>query len=137
RRNVFQLRAEVRHLLPARQQLNRAQNRQSSADQRQELLVEDQERLQLSLLGLAGRQQPARFHRVDVIAGLREPRPQLFLRGGRVGLLLHLATLVRQLDHVLIHKVLSILDASRGQTSPQLAVRSQATRSTPPFPPTG
>jgi hypothetical protein len=60
----------VRQLLSPRQQLQRSQDRQSRPDQRQKLLVEDQEGLQLDLLFAAAGQQVARLHGVDVVARL-------------------------------------------------------------------
>src|SRR5208283_42367 len=106
--DVLQLGAEVGELLAAGQQLDRAEDGKARADQRQELLVEDEKGLQLDLLGFSGaRQQTARLHRVDVVSSLGETRAQLFFGGCRVRLLLHLATLIRQSDYKLSHRIAS------------------------------
>ena len=101
RRYVLQLSGEIGVLLALRQHLQRAQNRHAGADQRQELLVEDQEGLKLRLARGTG--QPPRFHRVDEVPGLRESRAQLFRSRRRLDLLLHMAALVGQPDHEFCH----------------------------------
>ena len=104
--DVLQLGAEVGQLLAAGQQLDGAEDGKAGADEGEELLVEDEKGLQLDLLGLAGaRQQAARLHRVDVVPRLREARAQLFFGGRGVRLLLHAATLIRQSDYKLSHRI--------------------------------
>src|SRR6266702_4328675 len=104
-RDIFELRTEVRRLLPPRQQFDRSQDRKSGANQRQKLLVEDQESLQFHFLGLAlPCEQATRLHGVDVVTSLGKPCPQLLRRSRGVRLLLHAPTLIRQPDHELSHR---------------------------------
>ena len=95
--------AKVGVLLALGQHLERAQDRQAGADQGEELLVEDEKRLQLDLRRRQPGQPPRALHREDVVAGMREARAQLFGGGRSLHLLLHPATLIGQLDDELCH----------------------------------
>ncbi len=81
----------------------RAQNRQAGADQRQELLVEDEKRLQLDLAPRAAAKARARSDREDVVAGMGKAGAQLLGGGRGLHLLLHAAALIGQLDDELRH----------------------------------
>src|SRR5665213_210250 len=122
RRNVVQLPAQVGVLLPFRQQLQRTQNRQPRPDQRQKLLVEDQESLKIDLLLGRLPQHRLRLDRINQVSGLRKPRAQFFRRRGSMHLLLHAAPVIGEFDGEFGHSrvpsrivrnpanVLSILD---------------------------
>ena len=72
-------------------------------DEREKLLVEDKEWLELDL-ALAERQQPAAgADREHVIAGMRKTAAQFFRRGSRLHLLKHVPVLVGQFDDKLSH----------------------------------
>src|SRR6185437_16472414 len=80
-----------------------AQNGQSRADQRQKLLVENQERLQLYLAPFSPAHAAARLHAEHVVARVHKPRPQLVRARARLHLLLHPAALIGQPDYKLCH----------------------------------
>src|SRR6185312_1606059 len=81
-----------------------AEYRKAGADQRKELLVEDEEGFELDLLILLRGQQTARLHGENVIARLRKARAQLLSGRGRLDLLLHAPTLIGQPDDELGHR---------------------------------
>src|SRR5208283_1565812 len=117
----------------AGQQLDGAEDGKAGADEGEELLVEDEKGLQLDLLGLAcAGQQTARLHRVDVVSSLGETRAQLFFGGCRVRLLLHLATLIRQSDYKLSHRITNSILETQTQIRQHIAAgqREASTRST-------
>jgi hypothetical protein len=82
--------------------LNGAEDGQAGADEGEELLIEDEERLELDFAA-AEANAAARADRKDVIAGMGEAGAQLFGRGRGLDLLLHVATLIGQLDDELCH----------------------------------
>ena len=66
------------------------------ADERDELLVEDEEVLEVDLLAARrGSYGTAWFDGVDEVARLQELRAQFISRGSGVRLLLHVAALIR------------------------------------------
>ncbi len=102
RSDVVELGGEVRVALVLPSISQRAEDGQAGADQGQELLVEDEERLQLGLSATTA-EAAAGLHREDVVAGVREALPQFIRGSGRMQLLLHSASLIRQLDDELCH----------------------------------
>ena len=101
--NVVQLRGELGVFLDLAQHLKRAEDGQPGADEGEELLVEDEERLELDLAPAEAAKAAAGADREDVVAGMDEAVAQ-FLGGGRgLHLLLHAPTLIGQLDDELCH----------------------------------
>src|ERR1041385_6739997 len=94
--------------LTLNQEIERLQNRQSSFDQRQELLVEYQK---LALLDpafirkaqLAGSQNSPRLDPVDEVSLLHEPVANLGFRVSTLDLLQHVALVVGDFYQVLSH----------------------------------
>ena len=101
--NVVQLGGKVGILLPLGQHLQRPQNGQPGADQRKELLVEDEKRLQLDLAPRQPAKARTRAHRKHMVPGMGKARPQLIGGGRRMHLFLHASTLIGQLDDELCH----------------------------------
>ena len=92
--NVIQLGGKVRIFLTFGQHLQRAEDGESGANEGQELLVEDEERLQLDLAPLHPRKARPRFHREHVVTGMGKPRTQLIGCGGGLRLLHHASALI-------------------------------------------
>ena len=96
--------AKCRVLLALGQHLERAENRQAGADQRQKLLVEDEKRLQLDLAprprrAMPPRAAPRRRSSRPARSGVRSSSAV----AADLHLLLHAATLIGQLDDELCH----------------------------------
>ena len=100
--DVVQLAGERGILLDLAEHLNGAEDGQAGADEGEELLIEDEEWLELDFAA-ANADGAARADREDVIAGVGEAGAQLLGCGRGLDLLLHVATLIGQLDDELCH----------------------------------
>src|SRR6185312_843409 len=116
RRNVFQLPTQIGVFLAFRQQLQRTQNRKPGADQRQKLLVEDQEGLKVDLLFRRLPQHRLRLDRINQIPGLRKPRAQFFRRRSGMDLLLHTAPVISEFDREFSHAGKAVSSSLDGRT---------------------
>ena len=103
RGHVVQLRRKIRVLLVLGQHLNRAQNRQPGANQHEELLVENEKRLQFDLALREPPKSAPGFDGKDVVAGVNKAGAQLLGGGRGLHLLLHAAALVGQFDYEFRH----------------------------------
>ena len=93
----------MRILLVLGQHLDRAHNRQSSANQRKKLLVENEKGLQLDLALRASAKTALGFDGKDVVAGVNKAGAQFFGSGCRLHLLLYATALVGHFDYEFRH----------------------------------
>ena len=101
--HIVQLAEKLGVFLDLAQHLEGAENGQSGADQGEELLVEDEKRLQLDLAPGEARETAAARDAEDVVAGMGKAGAQLLGGGRGLHLLLHPATLIGQFDDELCH----------------------------------
>jgi len=100
--DVIQLAGERGLFLDLAEHLNGAEDGQAGANEGEKLLVEDEERLELDFAAAKG-DAAARTDRKDVVAGMGEAGTQLVGRSRGLNLLLHVATLIGQLDDEFCH----------------------------------
>src|SRR6185312_2600386 len=97
RSHILELCRKVRILLALGEHFQRTEDGQPSSNQRQKLLIEDDEGFELRFTPAA--RQAAGPDRIDIVAGLREALAQFFGGSSRMHLLLNTASLVGQFDY--------------------------------------